>query len=235
MTSRHSTGSSRLFKLYPGTHYDGLIVRYPYDTDSRLEYCFADAADRLASTYQGLPNDDSILYPWLYLYRHAIELALKESIRLAARLRRNNGELDESLEADTVRERLRIKHRHSIGALVNELNGHLIALDQPQLPKDTRKMLTTLATADPTGEAFRYSGSLPDEQDAVDFYQLTDAVKKAYGITSATYDMLDHYASLQADWLEDMHSMHADFDAEMRAEYEAEMRAEYEAGMREYY
>jgi len=219
MTDRRRVGSSALFNLYPGTHYDGPIVRYPYDTDARLEYCFADAADRLASTYQGRPQDDAILYPWLYLYRHAIELALKESIWLAARLRRNNGETDERLETEAVRLRLRTKDKHSIGALVHELNTHLAALDQPLIPKDAMKMLTALATADPAGEAFRYTGGLPDSQDAMDFHELNAAVKEAYGMTSATYDVLDEYASVQADWLEDMRQIQAEYDAEMRAEY----------------
>lgn len=226
MTNHGKPTDGRLFRLYPGTQYDGLIARYPVDSDLRLEYCFADAAERLASTYRGQASDDAILYPWLYLYRHAIELALKESIRLAARLRRNNGEADELLKDESVRTRLRSKHKHSIGALVNEMNAHLSALEQPQLPKDTMRMLTALAKADPAGEAFRYAGSLPATQDAMDFYQLSAAVKEAYGIASATYDVLDHYASVQADWLEDMHQMQVDFDAEMRAEYEADMREE---------
>jgi len=85
-------------------------------------------------------------------------------------------------------------------------------------------MLTMLATADPKGEAFRYAGSLPDEQDSMDFYQLASAVKAAYGIASASYDVLSAYASAQADWLADMHEMQAEFDAEMRAEYEADMQ-----------
>lgn len=212
-----------LFSLYPGESYDGLIVRYAHDTDARLEYQFADAAERLAASYRGQPQDDAILYPWLFLYRHAIELSLKESVRLAARLRRNNGEDDTRLDQDEVNTRLRLKHRHSLGGLLNELNEHLRALVLPLLPGDTMKMLTALATADPRGEAFRYAGSLPNTQDTMDFHQLNEAVKEAYGITSATIDVLDHYAEAQGDWLEEKHQI----EAEMRAEFEQEMWSEY--------
>lgn len=236
MTGAPKSTSSRLFTLYPGQNYDGLILRYPHQSDSQLEYCFAEAAERLAASYTGRPHDDTILYPFLFLYRHAIELALKDSIRLAARLRRNNGEDDMELGEAEVRARLRNKHRHSIGALLHELDGHLEALDQPRLPKKTKRMLTAIATTDPKGESFRYAGSLTDDvQHALDFHQLAAALKEAYGITSATYDMLDHYGDVQADWMEDMRQLQAEFDSEMRAEYEADMRAEFDADMRAEY
>lgn len=225
MTESPDPKSPKLFTLFPGKNYDGLIVRYPFDSDSRMEYSFAEAAERLAATYEGRPADDAILFPWLFLYRHAIELSLKESIRLSAALRRNAGENDERLGSRVVRERLRSKHRHSIGALVHELNQHLRALGLALLPGDTMRMLTALATADPKGESFRYAGSLPDSQDAMDFYEFSAAVKEAYSITSATYDMLDYYASQQADWLEDMRALEREYEADMQADFESEMRA----------
>ena len=48
--------------------------------------------------------------PFLYLYRHAIELDLKHAIQYAAQLRRNNGELQPELAPDAVAERLKEKH-----------------------------------------------------------------------------------------------------------------------------
>jgi len=40
------------------------------------------AADRLVESLQGLPQEDALLYPILYLYQHHIELELKGSISL---------------------------------------------------------------------------------------------------------------------------------------------------------
>lgn len=223
MTDSKKPRRVTLFSLHPGENYGGLIVRYPHDTDGRIEYDFADAAERLAASYRGEPSDDAILYPWLFLYRHAIELSLKQSIRLAAGLRRANGERDSSLEAEAVNERLRRKHGHRLGALLSELNEHLEILGVSSLPPKTIEILTALAEADPNGVSFRYAGSFPDTQDAMDFPQLNAAVKEAYGITSATIDVLDVYAQGQADWLDEKHQL----EAEMRAEFEHDMWSEY--------
>jgi hypothetical protein len=71
------------FTEFPATDYDSLIVRYSGDQDGRFGSCFAEAADRLAASYRGGAPDDALLLPLLYLYRHAIELDLKHSIRFA--------------------------------------------------------------------------------------------------------------------------------------------------------
>jgi hypothetical protein len=212
-----------LFTLFPATTHARLIVRYPFQTDSALAMQFAEAADRLAQSFLGRPIDDAILLPWLYLYRHAIELSLKSSIKYAAGLRRNNGEQDLKLDPGAVADRLKRKHAHSLGALVNELNEHLGALELSKIPRATMKLLTVLGMADPSGEAFRYVGNLPVTQDHIDFPRLTAAMKEAYGIASSALDLLDHYGQLQTEWLDEMHQIEAD----MRADFEADMQAEY--------
>jgi hypothetical protein len=50
--------SPALFTLFPATKHHGLIVRYPFEDDSRLSCQFAQAAARLATTYVGDPRDD---------------------------------------------------------------------------------------------------------------------------------------------------------------------------------
>lgn len=141
---------------FPATDYAGLIVRYPEAGNGRLAHCFADAAERLAATFRGGAADDSLLMPVLDLYRHAIELDLKHAIRYAAHLRSNNGELKPELSPDPVDDRLQNKHRHRLMALVDELDGHLKALDQPTVPRKVRVLITRIAASDPVGEAFRY-------------------------------------------------------------------------------
>src|SRR5262245_61150739 len=96
MSTSPTTPSPRrdILTAFPATAYKRLIVRYAHENDGRLGSCFADAADRLASTYRGRPADDAMLLPFLYLYRHALELDLKHSIRFAARVRRTEGHAD---------------------------------------------------------------------------------------------------------------------------------------------
>jgi hypothetical protein len=211
--------SPALFTLFPATKHHGLIVRYPFEDDSRLSVQFARAAERLATTYVGDPRDDEILLPWLYLYRHAIELTLKSSIRVAAQLRRNNGEDADDLEYDQVAKRLRRKHGHKLGPLVEDLNVQLQALELDTVPDDTMRIIELLNLADPGGMAFRYSDELPQRQDHMDFPSLNAALHDAYEVVSAAEHMLDHYGQNQADWLAYKHEV----EAEMRAEFGEDM------------
>lgn len=215
--------SPALFTTFPGTAHHRLIVRYPYETDARLSYQFADAAGRLATTYAGRPEDDSMLIPWLYLYRHAIELSLKSSIRIAVQLRRNNGDHSDDLETEALAKRLRRTYGHKLKPLIDELNSHLAALKIAAVPAETVEVVELLNLADPGGMAFRYAGELPNGQDSMDFPALSQALGEAYSMVATTEDLLDDYGQSQSDWL----AHKQDIEAEMRAEFEAEMRWSY--------
>ena len=212
----------KIFAAYPATDERRLIQRWGHRNDSRLSYEFAESAKRLAATHVGQPVDDMILLPLLYLYRHAIELTLKESIHRAAWLRRRSGEDDPRLDLQAVSDRLRSKHRHSIGALVNELNEHMQALELQTIPKGTAKFLQMLAEVDATGEAFRYTGWLPESQDNIDFPSLSADLAETFEITAAAQDVLEAFGDAQAEWL----AARAEIEAEMRADYESDLAAE---------
>lgn len=225
-----------IFTEFPATDHAGLIVRYAGDGAERLAHSFADAAERLASTFRGQAPDDALLMPFLYLYRHAIELDLKHAIRFAARLRRNNGEREESLLPDAVAERLQKKHRHRLIALVDELDGHLTELHLSTLPKDVRRLFTLIQASDPSGESFRYGSGLPNSQDQINFPALATALKRAYDISSAASIMLDAYEDDQSVMLEEQRAIEAEYTADiyeeqraLEAEYAADMRAEFES------
>jgi hypothetical protein len=189
-----------VFTQFPASAHDGLIVRYPDRDDGRLGYCFADAANRLANSYEGAP-DDALLLPFLHLYRHAIELDLKYAIRYAARLRRNNGETGPELDATAVAERLQRKHGHRLMALVDELDKQLAALELPPVPADVRRTLELVSATDPKGESFRYPDALPAAQDNINFYALAEAVRGAYEVTSAASSMLSQLEDAQQEVL----------------------------------
>lgn len=209
-----------IFTEFPATDRAGLIVRYPREGGDRLAYCFAHAAERLASTFRGEAPDDALLMPFLYLYRHAIELDLKHAIRYAARLRRNNGEFEPELTRDAVVERLQKKHGHRLMALVDELDAHLRALKQSPLPTEVRRLFTRISASDPSGEAFRYGSGLPDSRDQIDFPALAAALKEAYNISSAASDVLSAYEEYQSDMLEEQRSFEAEYAADLRAEFQ---------------
>jgi hypothetical protein len=216
-----------IFTEFGATGRDGLIVRYPDSDDGRLGSSFAAAADRLFASYKGGAPDDALLLPYLYLYRHAIELDLKYSIRYAARLRRNNGETDPDLESAAVAKRLRRQHGHRLMPLADELDLHMRALDQEDIPTSVRDTFTLIAATDPRGESFRYSGSLPDAQDYIDFPRLADTVSDAYRIASAASDILSPVEDYQHDGLAEQQALQAEYEADAAAE-----RAEYDAGAR---
>ena len=228
-----------IFTEFPATSHAGLIVRYPGDGADRLPHSFADAAERLASTFTGQAPDDALLMPFLYLYRHAIELELKYAIRFAARLRRNNGEDDPSLTAEAVSERLKKKLGHRLMPLLDELNRQLGALGQPPVPVEVRRLLERISTADQTGETFRYGPGLPDGQDHIDFPALADKLKQASDTLVGASVMLDAYEDEQSIRLEEQREFEAEYASDMleeqreeqralEAEYAADMRAEFE-------
>lgn len=214
--------SPHLFKVFASKDQQSLIVRYPYQDDSDVEFGYVEAARRLGASFQGQPLDDAILMPFMYLWRHAVELSLKQQIKFAAKLRQANGDQDVLL--DSARLRGWLTRTHSMRELATALAGHFAQLDLPEMPNDTRRTLSWLIEADPKGQTFRYSGGLPDTQDFIDFHELGKCLEETYNIVSAGIDVLSAYSEGQSDFLAERR----EFEAEMRAEYEAEMRGEYE-------
>lgn len=209
-----------VFTQFPATSADSLIVRYPFEGDDRLAYSFAATADRLVSTVTGSPSDDAMLLPYLYLYRHAMELELKQAIRDAARLRRAKGESDPGLAPDALNDHLKGRIGHRLMALVEALDRHLQALDLERTPRSVRETLELISSADKMGVAFRYSGSLPDTQDNINFGALASTVQGAYQLLAAAQDVLAAFEDDLRDFQEYEHEMRRDFEDEMRREYE---------------
>src|SRR5690606_36031592 len=100
-----------IFELYPAETQGTLIVRWPGDQRSVPDE-FAEAANRLAVTFRGDPVDDLLLHPFLYLYRHAIETAMKELILDVAAYRRLRGDSGSDVEHDAIVERHKRQVRH---------------------------------------------------------------------------------------------------------------------------
>jgi hypothetical protein len=105
----------RLLEAVPNKVYIRLIVRYPHRTDRDYAYFYHEAANRLASTYTGKPDDDTILVPFLMLYRHAFELELKNLIRFLSNIRYRYHESGNSeLPREAIDETLRNKNNRAV-------------------------------------------------------------------------------------------------------------------------
>lgn len=193
------TGSSpggkplRLLQSVPNAVYNRLIVRYPHQTDRELAFFYHEAAIRLAGTYSGRPIDDTILMPFLMLYRHAFELHLKNIIRYLASVRRRyHDTTNHQLDQDVVNEKLQKTLGHNLARLLNELLDHYKALDLPEgFPESVRKVILMLHEADRKGTAFRYSGEMPASQDRADFPDLATLLDEQLGMLSAVEDWID--------------------------------------------
>ncbi len=134
------------------------IIGGRLEDDSVLAMGYLEAAEILVAHWKAGHRNDLLVVPILNLYRHGIELALKDEIREAAARLRADGVTDLDLTPEAVDERL--ARTHSIGELVDELNLDLRLLrlgPNNQLPDDALEVLNSLHLLDKTGQALRYS------------------------------------------------------------------------------
>lgn len=165
----------KLLEGVPATDYDRLIVKAPYETDRNFAHFYREAANRLASTFSGKPEDDMILLPFLGLYRQAYELALKSFIRnLAKERRRLVDAFNPELVPDEIEKRIQYTLGHNLHKLLNEVQKHWEALDLGEdIPADLIALIMEMHQTDPAGTSFRYSSvNQPTDQVRSDFPDL---------------------------------------------------------------
>ncbi|MCS3443380.1 hypothetical protein [Microbacterium phyllosphaerae] len=194
MRKSGKTEPTALFAKVPGKEYHRLIFRYPYQGDSMLAMSYHEAAKRLANSYRGQPIDDTMLLPFLTLYRQAFELRLKEMIRSFASLRRRFEEPDNPvLQPKAIEKRIRNSRilGHNLEALLNEMLEHANSLESVEdFPESTRELVVLLHEADSSGTAFRYSGELPDIQESLDFPDLVALLDAEFTMLGGVEDAL---------------------------------------------
>ncbi len=185
-----TTSSLRLLAGVPAKRYDRLIVRYPYQSDRDYAHAYHAAAQRLASTYTGEPEDDAILIPYLLLYRHAFELQMKDMIRQLVAWRRDYGYgASEALRPAELEEHLKNRLGHRLGAILRYVTLQYDAVEPSEpFPDSVTQVVTMLHEADKAGMAFRYSGLLPETQDNADFFDLQTALDEQFDLLSVTLD-----------------------------------------------
>lgn len=184
-----STPSAELFMTNEVTSLSHLIVFDPDMSETMLAVGYDDAAQRLAMSYKGEPWDDVILLPLLFLWRQAIELSMKATIRDLCQLRRANGHSDEKLSPAIVDKRLRsYRVGHRLGVLLQELEEHLAAVGGPSMPLEVSETIKQLAKLDESGTGFRYANSLNVKEARVNIATLAETLRHAWLLVHVTID-----------------------------------------------
>lgn len=184
---------TKLLSSAPAAAYRTQIVRYPYEDSGRVSYSFQYAADALATTFKGNPEDDSLLLPYLTLYRQAFELRLKHLIATLASYRQTYVEgVTPELTLAQDPEHLRATYGHNLHKLLNEVEKQYAALNlSSPFPPSVRKVIQAFHEDDKAGVAFRYAGQLPEVQEHADFPSLHKLLSENYDTLSLLEDYVD--------------------------------------------
>lgn len=188
-TPSETTKPTAVMSKAPATTYSNLIVRYAHKSANDFAFFYAESAKRLAGTFKGKPEDDTILLPFLYLYRQAVELRLKSHISSFAttRMMYTDGEtpdLKNRADAEWVRQ----KYWHNLHKLLNETKEQYEALSSHPFPADVEKFVLALHEDDEAGVSFRYAGNLPNIQESADFPKLAAWLETGYDNLSLLED-----------------------------------------------
>lgn len=195
--------SVRLLASIPSSRYSDLVVRYPYQRVSDYAFAYHESAKRLASTFSGRPEDDTILIPFLMLYRHAYELRLKHLAAYLAGVRHQHREpSNPDLEPRRVQKRLRYEHGHRLAPLLAEVREHFAALSLPdEIPTSITETIDLLHEADSTGMGFRYAHQLPDTQEHTSFPALAALLDDQLDQLALIEDYVDGlFRYMSDDW-----------------------------------
>jgi len=149
---------------------------------------FQRAADMIVTAAQSDDlNPDDLFFPVAYLYRHHLELMLKELVQLGTRV----GALDDCKG---------ILGWHNLHKLWNKVR-HLIREVWPDSPDDdlraAEQVVLEFHKLDPTGQAFRYSRAkngakhLESAPEGVDLSTLSETVGAVSNFLDAVYAGID--------------------------------------------
>lgn len=166
----------------------GMIVYDPEIDERALCLSYEEAAKRLAESITSKPVDDLLVMPLLFLWRHAIELTIKATIRDLCRLRKRSGDRAPRLEPDKVDKRLK---KHDLDVLMSELEDHLNELGGEPLPEiEVRRTVRLLSEMDKRGTAFRYMEERKGSPGPLDGRSLSATLAKTNLLLTVVIDAL---------------------------------------------
>ena len=166
-------------------------MRNHCNADGALAYYYSRAADKIIEHRLSLPqsnSDDGLFMPVTFLYRHSIELRLKELIIFFI----STGELAKSSKLEKL-----LQGSHSLSKLWIRIEPVIrkLAPDKDDPAADhVSSFIERLDACDPGGTSMRYSrslnGSLSSDlfPDRVDLVKLRDSVKKVSNFLEGSLD-----------------------------------------------
>ena len=174
---------------------------------------FFEAAEAIAAQALDGSYTDRLFYPMCFLYRHALEIVLKERIKGVEELIVARAYFEDEL-ADQVRVAAdvdkELEETHSLERLLGILERRLAVLQHADvIPSEVRAAVIELHHRDLRGETFRYARvkgtgrQVFEEQECFDIDQIASRLREAYqflswgvgGEVAAQLDQISDYLS----------------------------------------
>jgi hypothetical protein len=180
------------------------------EDDQTLAIGFQHAGRALIEYWERQGPDDSLFLPIVFLYRHALELALKVAIREAAARMRARGDHDpELLPVKLDKWLASTKAGHNLAVIGERLDRYLGTLPLPTLPQEAYELVQTFHHLDPKGDGFRYATVWDKQTKAyvraprpeathVDVVTMGDHFDSVLSLLDGLMVVLDEYRELQA-------------------------------------
>lgn len=173
-----------------------LVQLNPYEDMSYYASNYRECADRLVATYEGNPEDNEILMPFLTLYRQSYELLLKKiALCIAAHWRRlGNHSSEYSREAMQVRIGNGPKSfGHNLHRSFERIRKkiEILGISNEDLPEELTRAIDLLHDIDPSGTNFRYPDPDLTEPLNVDIHKLQRVLGTGVDWLWAVYDHTD--------------------------------------------
>jgi hypothetical protein len=178
-------------------------------TDEMYVVGYRDAAEILIQHAQENGGQDALFYPVCFLYRHAIELTLKNLIAGAMQLAEVLVRLrdPEEIKATELKSFAKpVLGGHNLGDLLDVMTKVLAALTDQEIPEKVATTIIQLDEVDSTGQTFRYSTNRQrvrwlKNEEHVDFVRLHEDLD---GAVSCLFFGVGSWLDQQIEWATEM-------------------------------
>ncbi|MBC8485548.1 MAG: hypothetical protein H8D45_05865 [Bacteroidetes bacterium] len=209
-----------LFKpKMPDFTFNNAVVGSVFTNEWIYAHCYKEAANALVNIALEKHRMDVMFYPICYLYRHCIEITLKELIRDLNKLieiKKSIGDIafnDEKYKVNIKK----LTNNHNLESLFNNLEQRLRLFSDESIPQNIRNTVLQLNNFDSNSQRFRYSKfkkkevklikSFPDIEH-INLNKIKDELGEAINfLQGGVGGWLHNYTSYFEDVLQDMKSL----------------------------
>jgi hypothetical protein len=170
-------------------------------------------------------NQDFLVFPIVFLYRHHVELALKRLLELIADLAEED--LDHKCQKDLERHNIEQLWADFKRFLRTDKIKSLCGLTLPSMDiEGVDSYIQQVSVIDPDAQAFRYArnkkgeASLPETLTNINIAVFADHMERLCSLLDGIDSYLDHVRGIRDE-------MEGEFRAEMEAAYWSDMQADY--------